>query len=181
MIAVSLGVTLIGCAERAANHREDKTWTTTVASSPQHQSDLPPICRIHQEDKVFNDALAFRIPVHDDKHGAPLDCHALVEAEQSALKSTRTIPILDLGFIWLGAAAQWMMAHPEVHQCLEKVDAPNFVLARFLGVAVDTKGPTAVLVRNCDVHLFFVVNAELPTGTPACSEAHIPDCPTASR
>jgi len=76
----------------------------TSVAPPTSQSDLL-VCRLRQEDKVFDDVLAFKVPVHDDKHQPQSDCHAMVEAEQSALKSTRTIPILDLGFIWLGAAA----------------------------------------------------------------------------
>ena len=119
--------------------------------------------------------------MHDDKRTAPLKCDAMVAAEKSALETTRTIPTLDLGFIWLGAAAQWMIAHPEVHQCVEKVDAPNFVLSRFLGRADGTKGPTVVLLRNCDGHIFFVTNADVPADTKACGEAHIEDCPVAAK
>jgi hypothetical protein len=134
----------------------------SVPSSAQPGS--PPVCRIRQEDKVFNDVLAFKIPVHDDKHGP----------------ATRTIPILDVGFIRLAAAAQWVLAHPEVTQCLQKVDAPNFVLSRFLGRADGTQGPTIVLVRNCDKQIFFVTNAVVPPATLACGQVHIPDCPVAT-
>jgi hypothetical protein len=178
-VAAIIALALVGCAQPAASHRENKPPTASVASSGQ-QPDLL-ICRIRQEDKVFDDVLAFRIPVHDDKHGPPPDCHAMVEAEQSALNSTKTIPILDLGFFYLGGAAQWMLAHPDVHQCVQKVDAPNFVLSRFLGRADGTQGPTTVLVRNCANHLFFVTNADVSTGTAICGQAHIPECPTAAR
>lgn len=178
-VAAVASLALVGCAPPAAHQVENQHPKTGVVSVLQ-QPDLP-VCRIRQEDKVFNDVLAFRIPVHDDKHAPPSDCRGMIEAEQSALKSTRTIPILDYGFIWLGAAAQWMSEHPHVHQCVEKVDAPNFVLSRFLGRADGTKGPTTVLLRNCDGRVFFVTNAELPTGTATCGEAHIPDCPIAAR
>jgi hypothetical protein len=147
----------------------------SVPSSAQPGSS--PVCRIRQEDKVFNDVLAFKIPVHDDKHGPARDCPTLIDAELPALKATRTIPILDVGFIRLAAAAQWVLAHPEVTQCLQKVDAPNFVLSRFLGRADGTQGPTIVLVRNCDKQIFFVTNAVVPPATLACGQVHIPDCP----
>jgi len=173
-VAAIFAFALIGCTQSAASHHENQLSMTGVVP-PKSQSDLL-VCRIRQEDKVFDDVLAFKVPVHDDKHQPQSDCHAMVEAEQSALKSTRTIPILDLGFIWLGAAALWMVAHPEVHQCVEKVDEPNFVLARFLGRAPDTKGPTTVLLKRCDDHLFFVTNAEISAGTTACGQAHIPGC-----
>jgi len=175
MIAAIVTLALAGCAQSATQLPK-----VSISSAPQ-QPPGPLVCRIRQDNKVFNDVLAFRIPVHDDKHGPPSDCHAMIDAEQSALKSTRTIPILDLGFIWLGAAAQWMHEHPDVRQCIEKVDAPNFVLSRFLGRADGTKGPTIVLLRNCDGALFFVTNADVPTGTAACGEAHIPDCSIAAR
>ena len=165
-----------GCAQPVTHQEPGPLWKSPAVSTAPSR---PLVCRIHQEDKVFNDAIAFRIPVHDDKHTAPMNCDALVAAEKSTLDATRTIPTLDLGFIWLGAAAQWMSAHPEVHQCVEKLDAPNFVLARFLGRAVGTKGPTLVLLRNCDGHIFFVTNAEIPEGAAACGEAHIEDCPFA--
>ncbi len=167
---------LVGCAQPATHQESDQLWKNPAASDAQRHL----ICRVHQEDKVFNDALAFRIPVHDDRHEAPLTCDAMVAAEKSALETTRTIPILDLGFIWLGAAAQWMIAHPEVHECVEKVDAPNFVLSRFLGRADGTKGLTSVLLRNCEGRIFFVTNAEVPAATKACGEAHIEDCPVAA-
>ena len=169
---------LLGCAPNSPYQERGRPASINVAAPP--RTDML-ICRIRQDDKVFNDVLAFRIPVHDDQHQPPLDCTAMVAAEQAALKSTQTIPILDLGFIWLGAAAQWMQAHPEVHQCVEKVDAPNFVLSRFLGRADGTQGPTVVLLRNCEGRVFFVTNAQVPAGTAVCNEAHIPDCPTASR
>src|ERR1700688_989268 len=98
-IVAILTVALVGCAQPAANHEENKPGSRGVASSTQQTTPL--ICRIRQDDKVFNDVLAFRIPVHDDKHRPQSDCSAMIETEKSALNSTKTIPILDLGFIWL--------------------------------------------------------------------------------
>lgn len=167
LLAVAVIVTLGGCAQPATHREEAKSFTTSVAS-PQE----PLVCRLYQEDKIFDDALTFRIPVHDDRHGPALQCSAMIDAEQTALKSARTIPILDLGLFFLAEAAQWMLSHPDVRQCVQRVDAPNLVLARFLGLAVDTHGPTKVLVRNCDGNLFFVTNADIPVGTPRCASAH---------
>lgn len=175
MLAGALGFP--ACAPNATHTQADHLWK----NPPEPAASAPLICRIHQEDKVFNDAIAFRIPVHDDRHEAPSSCDAMVAAEKSALDTTRTIPTLDSGFIWLGAAAQWMIAHPQVAQCVEKLDAPNFVLARFLGRAVGTKGRTSVLLRNCDGRIFFVTNAEISADTPVCHEAHIEDCPVVAR
>jgi hypothetical protein len=178
LVALAAIIALFGCAQPAAHREEAKSFTTSVASPQQNE---PLVCRLHQEGKIFDDAITFRIPVHDDRHNAPLECPAMIEAEQSALKSARTIPILDLGFFFLAQSAQWMLAHPEVHQCFEKVDAPNIVLARFLGVAVGTHGPTTVALRNCDGHLFFVTNAEIPADTRRCGQAQMEDCTTAVR
>jgi hypothetical protein len=179
VIAHAAIIALVGCVQPAAHREEARSFTTSVASSPQQNEPL--VCRLHQEGKIFDDAITFRVPVHDDRHNGPLECPALIQAEQSALKSERTIPILDLGFFFLAQSAQWMLAHPEVHQCIEKVDAPNIVLARFLGVAVGTHGPTTVALRNCDGHLFFVTNADIPEGTRRCGQAQMENCTTAAR
>src|ERR1017187_1111860 len=112
-VTAILALAFAGCTEGAASYVLTKREKTSTTWLDQQQDQL--VCRVNQGDIGYTGSLALKIPIHDGRK-EQLDCHQMVEAQRSALMSAKSTPIFDPGLVLLGGAAQWMLAHPDVHQ-----------------------------------------------------------------